>query len=258
MTAQSKSLRGSRSSNRSTQAKTSRKTMTRDANRASQSGSKSRSVLLRYLPGWVLLGAALLIVLPQVLSLTFGTAGYVITSIPNWLTNLSLVSSGTTIAPLFTREVDYWSADIQRWATQYNVDPNLLATVMQIESCGHDTVSSVAGAQGLFQVMPFHFDSGENMLDPNTNAMRGARFLNECLGYANGDPGLAMACYNGGPSVVRRPFSQWAAETQRYYTWGTAIYLDAIQNNRSSATLQNWLDAGGSNLCTRSAQRLGL
>ncbi len=232
--------------------------MPRDIDTDSQPTKARRSMLLRFLPGWILLGAALLFVLPHVLSLTFGAAGYVISSVPNWLTNLSIVSRGTTIAPLFTKEVDYWAADIQRWATQHNVDPNLLATVMQIESCGHDTVSSHAGAQGLFQVMPFHFSNGENMLDPDTNAMRGARFLNECLGYANGDPGLAMACYNGGPSVIRRPFSQWAAETQRYYTWGTAIYLDAVQNNRSSPTLQNWLDAGGSSLCSRAAQRLGL
>src|SRR5690606_6861661 len=96
-------------------------------------------------------------------------------------------SQPSSIAPLFTSEVDNWADDIGRWATQYGLDPNLLATVMQIESCGDDTVSSHAGAQGLFQVMPLHFSEGEVYTDPDTNAMRSANFLNQCLGWANGD-----------------------------------------------------------------------
>ena len=83
--------------------------------------------------------------------------------------------------------------DILRWAETYDLDPNLLATVMQIESCGHPTVSSHAGAQGLFQVMPMHFASDEDQLDPNTNAMRGASVLNSCLDMADGDAAMAMA-----------------------------------------------------------------
>jgi soluble lytic murein transglycosylase-like protein len=145
-------------------------------------------------------------------------------------------------------------------AAEYDLDPNLLATVMQIESCGHADVSSSAGAQGLFQVMPFHFEAGENQTDPNTNARRGANFLGECLGWASGDPNLAMACYNGGPGVgvLSRPYSTWPSETQRYYLWGSTIYADAVQNVSTSQSLNNWLDAGGSNLCARAANNLGL
>jgi soluble lytic murein transglycosylase-like protein len=162
------------------------------------------------------------------------------------------------IAPMFTEEVRYWSDDIQRWAAEYNLDPNLLATVMQIESCGHADVSSSAGAQGLFQVMPFHFDAGEDQLDPDTNAKRGASFLNECVAWASGDPNLAMACYNGGPGILSRPYSTWPEETQRYYLWGSTIYADAVQNKESSQALDNWLAAGGSNLCVRAAANLGM
>lgn len=162
------------------------------------------------------------------------------------------------IAPLFTSPVLHWGPDIARWAAEYDVDPNLLATVMQIESCGHPTVTSRAGAQGLFQVMPFHFASGEDYLDPETNAMRGARFLKECTGYASGDIGLTLACYNGGPSVVRRAFSSWAHETQRYYNWGLGIYNDAAAGANHSPTLDAWLAAGGMHLCSRAASTLGL
>ncbi len=175
--------------------------------------------------------------------------------------NIKLPTGGggsTVIAPLFTAQVAHWDDEIIDWAETYNLDPNLLATVMQIESCGHPTVNSPAGAQGLFQVMPFHFASDENMLDPDTNAMRGASVLNDCLRRAGGDPGLAMACYNGGPSVISKPMSNWLAEPQRFYYWGTGIYADAQQNEPHSGRLDEWLNAGGIHLCRRADDALGL
>ena len=162
------------------------------------------------------------------------------------------------IAPLFTPQVQHWGRDIVRWSAVHDIDPNLMATIMQIESCGHPTVTSWAGAQGLFQVMPFHFDAGEEMLDPDTNAIRSANFIHECSTYANGDPGLVMACYNGGPSVIRRSFETWASETQRYFIWGLGIYADARLNASSSQTLSQWLNAGGANLCDRASAVLGI
>ena len=162
------------------------------------------------------------------------------------------------IAPLFTPQVQYWGQDIVRWSNNNGIDPNLMATIMQIESCGHPTVSSRAGAQGLFQVMPFHFHAGEEMLDPNTNALRSAIFIRECTAYANGDVGLILACYNGGPSVTQRSFDQWPAETKRYYVWGLGIYVDAIHNMPESQTLDQWLLAGGVNLCNSAGVALGM
>jgi soluble lytic murein transglycosylase-like protein len=169
-----------------------------------------------------------------------------------------LLGMPVNIAPLFTNEVAYWDNDIKRWAAEYGLDSNLLATVMQIESCGHPTISSYAGAQGLFQVMPFHFDAGENQLDPDTNARRGASFLKQCIGWANGSFGLALACYNGGPSVLQQSHSQWSDQTKRYYTWGIGIYADAVTDKPYSDTLARWLEAGGKNLCNQAATVLGL
>lgn len=162
------------------------------------------------------------------------------------------------IAPLFTPQVQYWGKDIVAWSDQYDIDPNLMATVMQIESCGHPTVISHAGAQGLFQVMPFHFDVGEDMLNPSNNAKRSGSFIQECLGYANGDVGLALACYNGGPSVTQRAFNTWPQETQRYFIWGLGIYSAAQSDASESATLNEWLTAGGRNLCNQASFVLGI
>jgi hypothetical protein len=164
------------------------------------------------------------------------------------------------IAPLFAREVHYWEADIARWAERYGVNPNLIATLMQIESCGYSDVVSSAGAQGLFQVMPMHFvgDETSRMTDPETNALRGMGVILDCLQRADGDFGLAMACYNGGPSRIRQAMDFWPAETQRYYLWGSGIYADALRNAASSATLNAWYEAGGWGLCQRASGALGL
>lgn len=167
-------------------------------------------------------------------------------------------SSNGYVAPLFTNEIDYWGSDLVRWSQTYDLDPNLLATVMQIESCGHPSVISRAGAQGLFQVMPFHFSTGEDMISPDTNALRAANFLNYCLTYSDQDVGLTLACYNGGPSVVTKNMHNWPAETQRYYVWGVGIYADARAGLSASPTLDRWLNAGGSGLCHLADTTLGL
>ncbi|HUM70405.1 MAG TPA: transglycosylase SLT domain-containing protein, partial [Chloroflexota bacterium] len=100
--------------------------------------------------------------------------------------------SGGGIAPLFTREVQHWTPQIMAWAAEHGLDPNMVATVMQIESCGDPAALSIAGAQGLFQVMPFHFQPGENAFDPDMNAFRGMSFL-ATLVKQFGESGLAFA-----------------------------------------------------------------
>ena len=42
----------------------------------------------------------------------------------------------SVLAPLFTTEVLFWEEKIVKWAKEWDLDPNLVATVMQIESCG--------------------------------------------------------------------------------------------------------------------------
>ena len=59
--------------------------------------------------------------------------------------------------PLFTPEIQWWGERLSAGRAQFGLDPNLAATVMQIESCGDPRALSSAGAMGLFQVMPFHF-----------------------------------------------------------------------------------------------------
>jgi soluble lytic murein transglycosylase-like protein len=162
------------------------------------------------------------------------------------------------LSKLFTREVLHWEPQIVAWSALHGVDPNLAAIIMQIESCGDPGAVSGAGAQGLFQVMPFHFTNGENMQDPDTNAARGLRYFADRLAQTNGDVGRAFAGYNGGHVAAAASWDSWANETQRYYTWSTGIYGDIMSGGGSSPTLDSWLAAGGASLCQQAATRLGL
>lgn len=155
------------------------------------------------------------------------------------------------ISPLFTPEIHFWGDKIIGWASQTGLDPNLIATVMQIESCGDSRATSSAGAMGLFQVMPYHFESGENPYYPDVNALRGLGYLKKSLDTANGDFRLAFAGYNGGIGVIPRSESSWANETQRYAYWGSGIYADALQGASKSARLDEWLSHGGVSLCAQ-------
>ena len=212
-----------------------------------------------YIPMWIPIALVIALFMPTIWGGVTDVAHRVYNRLSSVVYHLSYpaYANNGEIAPFFAPSVQHWSTKIDEWSTLYNVDTQLMATVMQIESCGHPSVVSSAGARGLFQVMPFHFEDSENMIDPDTNAKRGGLFLNYCYNASGGDVGLTLACYNGGPSVINRPISTWASETKRYYQWGVGIYSDAIVNLPQSETLNQWMNAGGSRLCTSALNELG-
>ncbi len=152
------------------------------------------------------------------------------------------------IAPLFTPEVKAWETQILAWSEKHSLDPNLVATVMQIESCGYASARSQAGAMGLFQVMSYHFREGDNPYDPATNAKRGLVYLKQSL-QIGGSARLALAGYNGGITGAQQPVENWPEETRRYVYWGLRIYQDAQDGLDHSPRLDEWLASGGASLC---------
>ncbi len=158
------------------------------------------------------------------------------------------VLSAKQIAPLFSPEVLAWEENILNWSEKYHLDPNLIATVMQIESCGYSRAKSSAGAMGLFQVMPYHFKEGEDPYQPGTNARRGLNYLRQAL-ESGGSARLALAGYNGGINGAQNPEKYWPDETLRYLYWGVRIYKDAKEGKDHSPRLEEWLNSGGNSLC---------
>ena len=167
------------------------------------------------------------------------------------------LESQVRLTSLFTPEVLYWEKNIIEWAQAWNLDPNLVATVMQIESCGDPNALSRSGAMGLFQVMPYHFNSDELPYKPNINAKRGLGYLRDALDEHN-SVRLAFAGYNGGIGISGKSESYWKDETIRYVYWGTGIYKDAQQGRDSSPRLEEWLSYGGASLCAQANDRLGI
>jgi soluble lytic murein transglycosylase-like protein len=116
---------------------------------------------------------------------------------------------------------------IQEAATEYDLDPALIRSVMQAESAFHPYAVSRAGAEGLMQLMPALADEMgvSDSFDPRENIKGGARYLKRLLDYHNGNLDLALASYNAGPGNVQRyggvpPFR----ETRNYVKTIKALY----------------------------------
>ena len=164
----------------------------------------------------------------------------------------------TNLSPIFTPEVQYWGTRILAWSAEFGVDPNLAATVMQIESCGYPRARSQSGAMGLFQVMPFHFYATDDSYDPDTNARRGLGYLVSALERSGGNARLTLAGYNGGIGLIGRAEWTWPAETKRYVYFGDQIHADAVAGLATSERLNEWYIKYGVSLCKQAHETLGL
>jgi len=101
-------------------------------------------------------------------------------------------------------------ADLQpiltKAGTAYNLDAELLASVVRAESAGHTHAVSRAGAQGLMQLMPgTASDLGvADTFAPNQNIQGGTAYLDWLLKRYHDDLQKALAAYNAGPAAVDR------------------------------------------------------
>jgi hypothetical protein len=117
---------------------------------------------------------------------------------------------------------------IHRAALEHDVDPLLVASVVEVESHFRPRAGSHKGAVGLMQLLPSTAGMPAVMLfDPGTNLAAGSAYLREMLDRFDGDLELALAAYNAGPTNVRRfggvpPFK----ETQNYVQKVLSIYVD--------------------------------
>lgn len=203
------------------------------------------------------LGCLSVLLSPPLAALVFGALLFLgLSRVPLAGQTAGMEAPRGQLATFFAPQVLRWEPQILRWAEAHGLDPNLVATVMQIESCGDPGAISRAGAMGLFQVMPYHFAAGEDSFAPETNAHRGLAYLAKALSSYEGEASMALAAYNGGILGVSRPQNEWAKETQNYMRWGNGIYADAAAGRASSPLLEEWLTRGGASLCAQAERRL--
>jgi len=122
-------------------------------------------------------------------------------SAPTWFVDevFSAVQAeaASTLGSAVPSQILRWQPLIEKYASQYGLDPNLLAAIIMTESGGNPNATSSRGAIGLMQVVGGSYD-------PATNIAQGTKIFADNLRLFNGDVELALAAYNAGPASVSR------------------------------------------------------
>jgi soluble lytic murein transglycosylase-like protein len=113
----------------------------------------------------------------------------------------------------------HYTEEIREMATRHGVAPDLVESVIRVESAFNPRAVSNKGAQGLMQLMPRTASmlGVRNAFDPRQNIEGGVRHLRYLLDKYPGNTALALAAYNAGEKAVDYyggvpPY----AETQQY------------------------------------------
>ena len=108
-------------------------------------------------------------------------------------------------AEFFADEVPYGQL-IHEKAVKYNVDPALVAAVIEQESRFRPTAKSPVGARGLMQLMPRtgKWMGAQNLYDPEQNIDAGVKYIKYLNQRFNGDLRKTIAAYNAGEGNVKR------------------------------------------------------
>lgn len=107
---------------------------------------------------------------------------------------------------------------INKYASKYNVEPNLVKAVVKVESGNNPNSVSKAGAIGLGQLtMSTAKAMGVNPYNPEDNIKGTVKYLDYLNKKFNGDTKKVLASYNAGPNAVQKhngipPYK----ETQNY------------------------------------------
>jgi soluble lytic murein transglycosylase-like protein len=133
----------------------------------------------------------------------------------------NFLRSNRTFSP---QDVD---AAIEQAAARHNVDPNLVRSVIKVESNFNPNAVSRKGAMGLMQLMPSTARSlhVKNPFDPEQNVDAGVRHLKHLLESYGGNVKLSLAAYNAGSGAVARSSGiPHYSETQNYVRRITDLY----------------------------------
>jgi soluble lytic murein transglycosylase len=129
----------------------------------------------------------------------------------------------------------HYSSIVRGHAANYDIDPALLAAVIEQESKFRADAKSSAGAIGLMQLLPdtakgiaIHTGGSKFVLsdlyDPEINVRYGAWYLHHLM-LRYGDEKTALAAYNAGQQNVDR----WRAEGKGIEFPETRAYVDKVE-----------------------------
>jgi soluble lytic murein transglycosylase-like protein len=95
---------------------------------------------------------------------------------------------------------------VERAAAQHSLPPELIHSVIKVESNYNPAAVSMKGAQGLMQLIPATARrfGVTDAFDPAENIQGGAKYLRYLLDLYGGDYPLALAAYNAGEGAVAK------------------------------------------------------
>jgi hypothetical protein len=145
---------------------------------------------------------------------------------------------------------------VEKTASRFQIDPQLVDAIIQVESEYNPRAVSRSGAMGLMQLIPSTAMrlGVSNPFDPKQNVEAGVSHLKYLLGLYGGDVALSLAAYNSGVhSVERYGGIPSFAETKHYvrkvwslYQGGSDVNFGRIhlkQFNR--APIYRYVDTAG-------------
>jgi Transglycosylase SLT domain len=157
------------------------------------------------------------------------TSGAVMRAARSAASEVSSYLDGQTQRPILNRAFTQEDVDaaIEQAAARHNVDPNLVRSVVKVESNFNPNAVSRKGAMGLMQLMPSTARSLNvaNPFDPQQNVDAGVRHLRRLLDSYGGNVSLSLAAYNAGSGAVARSAGvPHFRETQNYVRRITNLY----------------------------------
>jgi len=170
--------------------------------------------------------------------------------------------------------VKQWQKPMEQMGKKYNIDPDLLAILMTMESGGNPKAHSEADAQGLLQVTPPTAKdiaakflkkpvSQYDLYDPQTSIEFSAAYLaylRDTFGTQQQAPDwnvtveLIAAGYNGGPGAAASlEKGEGLHDSQTIMYSRDAYNMWRERHAPSSPTFDRWKERGGSRLLTKAA-----
>ncbi|MFC1538577.1 lytic transglycosylase domain-containing protein [Candidatus Latescibacterota bacterium] len=129
-----------------------------------------------------------------------------------------------------------WEHYIERYSSNYNVDPDLVRAIIYAESKGDPHVVSRDGAEGLMQLMPLTSDfmGISNPFDPEENIKAGVKYIAWLVKYSEkyNDTHVLWA-WNAGPSMIHKNIIP--GETRKFII--KVLSLKTLLKDNGSSTI---------------------
>jgi soluble lytic murein transglycosylase-like protein len=172
-------------------------------------------------------------------------------------------------SPWIPSTVKHWQTPIDEMSKKYDVDPDLVAIIMTIESGGYAKAGSSADAHGLMQITPLTAKDiaskylkkpvkSYNLWDPRTNVEFGTAYLaylRKTFEATDQGPSwnstveLIAAGYNGGPlAALHLQDGKGMHDPQTVIYSRDAFNMWRERHAAKSPTYDRWLERGGSTL----------